>query len=80
MLQNIVFEANVNEANFAGECEDTLKKEVKKLPEVRCRVCNRLLFFGKVQYVEIKCPKCNKIQKVGKRINNICIKDDFRGE
>ena len=28
----------------------------------RCPHCNRLLFKGWIQYVEIKCPKCGCIQ------------------
>ncbi|MDM8143063.1 Com family DNA-binding transcriptional regulator [Megamonas hypermegale] len=79
-MQNIVFKTEMNGTDFADEDTELTRKEIKKLPEVRCKVCNRLLFLGKVQYVEIKCPKCNKIQKVGRRINDICIKDDFRGE
>lgn len=75
MLQNVILKAELAEQNFLEEADDIVKKEIKKLPEVRCKICNRLLFYGKVQYVEIKCPKCNKIQKIGKRINNICIKD-----
>lgn len=74
MLQNAVV-ANTDERNFFEENTNMLKKETKKLPEVRCKICNRLLFCGKVQYVEIKCPKCRKIQRVGKCINDICIKD-----
>ena len=66
---------NFTSKNFFEENTNTLKKETKKLPEVRCKICNRLLFCGKVQYVEIKCPKCRKIQRVGKCINDICIKD-----
>lgn len=50
-------------------------KKLKKLPEHRCKCCNRLLFFGNVQYVEIKCPKCSQIAKIGKRINQIYIKN-----
>lgn len=42
-----------------NRCSDTL-------PENRCKVCNRLLFLGKVEYVEIKCPKCNCIAKFSK--------------
>lgn len=45
------------------------KKVIKKddsLPEVRCTKCNRLLFVGKVEYVEIKCPRCHSLQKISK--------------
>ncbi len=34
------------------------------LSEIRCRRCNRLLFRGRVDYVEIKCPKCHCVQCV----------------
>ena len=51
--------------------ENSDRAKMKKLPEVRCSVCNRLLFCGKVQYVEIKCPKCRRIQKVGRYIDDI---------
>jgi hypothetical protein len=34
------------------------------LPEIRCQCCNRLLFKGQVEWVEIKCPKCNHCQTV----------------
>lgn len=50
-------------------------QKVRKLPEHRCKFCNRLLFLGNVQYVEIKCPKCSQIAKIGKRINEIYIKN-----
>jgi phage FluMu protein Com len=32
------------------------------LPGIRCNDCNRLLFYGFVKYVSIKCPKCGHIQ------------------
>ena len=50
------------------------KKTLTKLPEHRCKRCNRLLFYGNVKYVEIKCPKCSCISKIGKDVNKICIK------
>lgn len=34
------------------------------LPEIRCKCCNRLLFKGRAELVEIKCPKCNTCQTV----------------
>jgi phage FluMu protein Com len=34
-------------------------------PEVRCCQCNRLLFRGLVEDVEIKCPRCGAIQWIG---------------
>lgn len=48
------------------------KKNIKRnriLPEVRCKKCNRLLFVGIVEYVEIKCPRCHCLQKIGKEDN-----------
>lgn len=43
------------------------------LPEVRCKKCKRLLFYGKIQYVEIKCPKCNLLQNFSGNIkDNYC--------
>lgn len=34
--------------------------------ECRCAKCNRLLFKGRVKYVEIQCPKCNLVQTIKK--------------
>ncbi len=36
-----------------------------KLPEMRCSQCNRLLFLGIVEDVEVKCPRCGAIQHLG---------------
>ena len=36
-----------------------------KLPEVRCFRCNRLLFYGIAEDVEIKCSRCGAIQSIG---------------
>ena len=33
--------------------------------EIRCKKCRRLLMKGEVKEVEIKCPKCGYIQKIG---------------
>lgn len=30
--------------------------------EIRCRSCNRLLLKGRVEEIEIKCPKCGCLQ------------------
>jgi phage FluMu protein Com len=34
------------------------------MTEVRCKKCNRLLFKGKVDDIEIKCPKCGTINRI----------------
>ncbi|CVK19272.1 ABC transporter substrate-binding protein [Sporomusa sphaeroides] len=34
--------------------------------ECRCPNCNRLLFKGRVKYVEIQCPKCRLVQTIKK--------------
>jgi len=36
-----------------------------KWPETRCCQCNRLLFHGIVEDVEIKCPRCGAVQLIG---------------
>ncbi|SFM11852.1 Com family DNA-binding transcriptional regulator [Pelosinus propionicus] len=36
-----------------------------KWPEVRCIQCNRLLFRGIVEDMEIKCSRCGTIQHIG---------------
>ncbi len=36
-----------------------------KWPEVRCSQCNRLLFRGIVEDMEIKCSRCGAIQCIG---------------
>lgn len=36
----------------------------RDLPPVRCVKCNRLLFLGFAERVEIKCPKCGRLQSV----------------
>ncbi|MBP2659877.1 MAG: Mu-like prophage protein Com [Firmicutes bacterium] len=36
-----------------------------KWPEVRCGQCNRLLFRGIVEDMEIKCSRCGAIQYIG---------------
>lgn len=36
------------------------------LSECRCVNCNRLLFKGRVKYVEIQCPKCKAVQTIKK--------------
>lgn len=37
-------------------------ERMENLPKIRCSDCNRLLFYGFVKYVSIKCPKCGRIQ------------------
>lgn len=44
--------------------------------EIRCKKCRRLLMKGAVEYVEIKCPKCGYIQKVGKERRDKCGSSD----
>jgi iron complex transport system substrate-binding protein len=34
------------------------------LPAVRCKYCNRLLFRGFAEMIEIKCPKCGAVHKI----------------
>ncbi|MBZ0156172.1 MAG: Com family DNA-binding transcriptional regulator [Alphaproteobacteria bacterium] len=34
--------------------------------DIRCRKCNRLLMKGEVEVVEIKCPKCGYVQRIGR--------------
>lgn len=34
--------------------------------EIRCKKCRRLLMKGEAGFVEIKCPKCGCIQRIGK--------------
>lgn len=49
-----------------------------KWPEVRCSQCNRLLFRGIVEDMEIKCSRCGAIQYIGDRKQetriNVCSK------
>ena len=35
--------------------------------EIRCKKCRRLLMKGEVREIEIKCPKCGHIQKIGRK-------------
>lgn len=46
-----------------------------KLPEVRCFWCNRLLFRGIVENVEIKCPRCNAVQYIGSYHQSVPLQD-----
>lgn len=39
------------------------------LPQRRCPKCNRLLFYGYVRRVAIKCPKCGRIYELGDDAN-----------
>lgn len=39
-----------------------LKIPVNRQLEFRCKGCGRLLFKGFIQQVEIKCPRCAKVQ------------------
>lgn len=34
------------------------------LPSIRCKCCNRLLYRGVAQSIEIKCPKCGVVQLI----------------
>lgn len=44
-----------------GDCIKAVDQE--NLQEIRCKKCRRLLMKGSITYIEIKCPKCNSIQK-----------------
>ncbi len=44
-----------------------LRQPKAKLPEVRCFRCNRLLFLGIAEDVEIKCSRCGVVQYIGSR-------------
>jgi len=37
------------------------------IKEIRCKKCRRLLMKGEVREIEIKCPKCGHIQKIGRK-------------
>lgn len=71
-MQDILLQSKINEQNFSDKNIAVSQKKVNKLPEIRCKNCNKLLFLGKVQYVEIKCPKCKRVQKIGQQNSNIC--------
>lgn len=43
-------------------CERVVMEFRGNLPSVRCECCNRLLFRGVVDTIEIKCPKCGAVQ------------------
>jgi len=34
---------------------------MRKLKEVRCPMCSRKLYDGKVEHIEIKCKKCKSL-------------------
>lgn len=38
----------------------------RRMRDIRCRKCNRLLMRGEVEVVEIKCPKCGYVQRIGR--------------
>lgn len=40
------------------------RQKTEFLPQVRCLQCGRLLFRGLAERVEIKCPKCGRLQCV----------------
>ena len=42
----------------------TMAVRGENLTEIRCIRCNRLLFKGQVEWVEIKCPKCRYCQVI----------------
>jgi len=44
-----------------------MKGSRENLPAVRCECCNRLLFRGLVDIVEIKCPKCGVVHLLKSR-------------
>lgn len=41
----------------------------KELGEVRCKYCRRLLFYGDVNLIQIKCPKCGRILEIIKQVS-----------
>ena len=43
---------------------ETVRELRGNLPPIRCSCCNRLLYRGVAQTIEIKCPKCGKVQTV----------------
>lgn len=66
-MQNVSLkQENTKEIRLKANNRLTINRYLNILPENRCKVCNRLLFLGKVEYIEIKCPKCNCIAKFGK--------------
>ncbi|MBZ0157833.1 MAG: Com family DNA-binding transcriptional regulator [Alphaproteobacteria bacterium] len=36
-----------------------------QINEIRCKRCRRLLLKGDIRLIEIKCPKCGYLQKIG---------------
>lgn len=75
-MQEVILKQEEIENIIIDDEKKDEKKTLTKLPEHRCKRCNRLLFYGNVKYVEIKCPKCSCISKIGKDVNKICIKVD----
>ena len=45
---------------------NNLRPPKSRLPEVRCFRCNRLLYRGIAEDVEIKCSRCGVVQNIGK--------------
>lgn len=73
-MQEVILKQEEIENIIIDDEKKDEKKTLTKLSEHRCKRCNRLLFYGNVKYVEIKCPKCSCISKIGKDVNKICIK------
>ena len=65
-MQEVILKQEEIENIIIDDEKKDEKKTLTKLPEHRCKRCNRLLFYGNVKYVEIKCPKCSCISKIGK--------------
>ncbi len=40
----------------------------REMKEIRCKKCRRLLMKGDIKHIEIKCPKCGYIQKIGREV------------
>ncbi len=39
------------------------------LKHIRCKKCGRLLFKGRIERIEIKCPKCGYVQIIDSNKN-----------
>ena len=55
-MQEVILKQEEIENIIIDDEKKDEKKTLTKLPEHRCKRCNRLLFYGNVKYVEIKCP------------------------
>ncbi len=38
----------------------------RRLLQAKCKHCKQVLFNGNIQYIEIECPKCHKLQNSAK--------------